>query len=376
MGKRVLLLGAYGQNNIGDETLLEVFLRKLENCSIFVGSRKPEDTSKKYGVPSFRMYGDYRRLLRLLISSDVIIFGGGSLLKELNPYVTRRWRYSVLFFVLASVILGKLLGKKVVFSAISVGRLKSTFSKILVKITLMFVDMITVRDEYSGLILQKLGYGHALVVADPTLLVRDFRKTTTSVKNLNRSSRLKVGICPVYNFEDDSFLSYSHLVKTLSRFADYVVEEYGAEVFLIPFQAGYGFLDDLKLNKSILRHVKHKSRIFLVSDINSVEDMLSLFEKMDLVIGMRLHSIVFSFLERKPFLAIIYNIKVENFLKDVGLEKYSVKLSEFGLNELKTKFKEVMNEREDIIEKIERKIPLMMKKANLNFEHLKLLLEA
>jgi len=97
MGKRVLLLGAYGQNNIGDETLLEVFLRKLENCSIFVGSRKPEETSKKYGISSFRMYGDYRQLLRLLISSDVIIFGGGSLLKELNPYVTRRWRYSVLF---------------------------------------------------------------------------------------------------------------------------------------------------------------------------------------------------------------------------------------------------------------------------------------
>jgi polysaccharide pyruvyl transferase WcaK-like protein len=54
--------------------------------------------------------------------------------------------------------------------------------------------------------------------------------------------------------------------------------------------------------------------------------MMKFIQKQDLVIGMRLHSVLFSMIQNIPFVAVYCTRKVENVIRDVGLEEFAYKL--------------------------------------------------
>ena len=87
-GRKVLFLGTHGQANIGDELLLDTFLTELgPDHHYFVNSYDPAATSEqladRFDVAVFDTATDRLGLLRNLWRSDVVVFGGGNILKEL-----------------------------------------------------------------------------------------------------------------------------------------------------------------------------------------------------------------------------------------------------------------------------------------------------
>ena len=96
---KILFLGTHGQFNLGDELLLETFLSQLgEEHTYAVNSYDPAFTQNamrpKFNVESFHTTRELPRFLKYLLTSKVIFFGGGSIIKELyasvgrNPYST------------------------------------------------------------------------------------------------------------------------------------------------------------------------------------------------------------------------------------------------------------------------------------------------
>lgn len=86
----LLILGAYGQENIGDEALLKSTLDNLDRNKfkdIFVNSMDPEKTSKLFGVKGF--YTGFIHTIIPFLKSKMIIYGGGTILVELRmtPYI-------------------------------------------------------------------------------------------------------------------------------------------------------------------------------------------------------------------------------------------------------------------------------------------------
>ena len=370
MPQRIFLLGAYGQGNIGDEAILEVFLGELKNWHFSVASSNPEKTEEIYKVPALDTYGNYKKMLTFLLNSNVIIFGGGSLLKELDPHVTRRWRYSLLFHLLIGLFLAKLLRRKVVFSAIGVGPLNGPISKILAKLCLMFVDLVIVRDEVSSTLLCELGFRYSILGADPALLLVTDEEIAEK-KGIENT--LKVGICPVFFVDEKN--TWQSLVETFAEFADYLTENLEAEVTLLPFQSEHNLFNDLELNKDILGQIRNKSKANLLEKVANPRQMLKSIASLDLIVGARLHSLIFSFLEKKPFLAITCDEKVRNFIGDTGLKRYSVEASELNTEKLEVRFEEVVKDKERIVSHIENTLPVMVKRAKLNFKCLRQLLE-
>jgi hypothetical protein len=97
---KILFLGTHGQFNIGDELLLETFLSQLGPEHDFaVNSYDPAFTQQamrpKFKVESFHTTRELPRFLKYLITSDLLFFGGGSIIKELR----QRRAKSVLHFV-------------------------------------------------------------------------------------------------------------------------------------------------------------------------------------------------------------------------------------------------------------------------------------
>ena len=50
--KKIFLLGAYGQHNLGDDALLEVFLAQLSDSQLVVKSASPSDTQRRTSASS------------------------------------------------------------------------------------------------------------------------------------------------------------------------------------------------------------------------------------------------------------------------------------------------------------------------------------
>jgi len=359
----IFLLGAYGQENIGDETILKIFLKFFSDRVVFVTSSKPEKTQQMFNVHAVHSYGGYSEKLRVLLNSDLIIFGGGSLLKEL-PFRSGRWRYSVLVNIFIGVLFAKLLRKKVIFSAIGVGPLKNISSKFLTKIIIKLGDLVTVRDSNSKKLLKNIGINQKIiVVADPAFLV-DQRKQGICSKDQDHMN-LIVGICPLYNLRDDA--SYENMVKVISKFCDWLIEKHNAEIFFIPFQFGYNPYNDIKVNEDIIKFIQNKSNINnILEQINTTEKMLNLISNIDIIIGFRLHSLIFAILKNKPFLAISYDDKVENLLRDINW-KYYIHDNKLNFNELILKFEKLMKYKIETLYELENIKINMTNKAKLNF---------
>jgi polysaccharide pyruvyl transferase WcaK-like protein len=74
--------------------------------------------------------------------------------------------------------------------------------------------------------------------------------------------------------------------------------------------------NDEEFIRSLIKNLKSKDNITIVSHTNPIAWYKAIKELTDVFIGMRYHSVIFSFKAGKPVLCIPYERKVVEFLKD------------------------------------------------------------
>lgn len=83
--REVIVAGAYGGGNRGDELMLENLLRSIRaaapECAVTVLSRCPKETSRRFGADSL-YYLDLPAIAHRLKNTRALIFGGGNLLQD------------------------------------------------------------------------------------------------------------------------------------------------------------------------------------------------------------------------------------------------------------------------------------------------------
>src|SRR5690242_3997198 len=72
----VLLAGAYGQCNPGDEALLSAFLRALPQHRVIATSADPAGTMATHGCEAVSSF-DRSAIFRALFVADSVVMGGG-----------------------------------------------------------------------------------------------------------------------------------------------------------------------------------------------------------------------------------------------------------------------------------------------------------
>lgn len=66
------------------------------------------------------------------------------------------------------------------------------------------------------------------------------------------------------------------------------------------------------------------------------------------VVGMRLHSLIFSTICHKPFIALSYSQKVRQLCTDLEMDDYIIDWEKLDLAELKSRFARLMNNYENV----------------------------
>lgn len=303
--KKVLLFGYYGYQNTGDEAILKTIVQQLKGAmadiSLKVLTYKADETEKKYKVKAVSR-NRFMDLIRAIKECDVVISGGGSILQDITSSRS-------LLYYLAIIWLAKKLGKKVMFYGNGFGPITKVYNKKLVKYIINQVDVITVRDFQSKETMKALGIHRDIrVTADVTFAMEPL--TQEVGKNILQEEGLQEGRKTI-GISVRPWRGMEKYKQIIAKTADYL-QQLNYQVIFIPMQ----YPHDQRISLEITDLMKNKAVV--LSKHYGPEEILSIIGQLDLLIGMRLHSLVFAAIAKVPMVGIEYDEKIKSFLELVN----------------------------------------------------------
>jgi N-acetylglucosaminyldiphosphoundecaprenol N-acetyl-beta-D-mannosaminyltransferase len=235
-------------------------------------------------------------LIKTLAGADLLISGGGSLLQDVTS-----WR-SIVYY-LGVIALARLVGTRVMYYAQGVGPIRRRWTRWLTRIISDRVNLITLRDEGSRRELEELGVKRppVVVTADPVLGLE------IPAAGPARAGQPMVGISLRQWGRTDGYK------RVVAEAADFLAGK-GWKVVFLPFYHP----DDVQASLEAAAMMKRPSRV--IEEKLTAAELLQQVGGLDLLIGMRLHSLVFAAVNGVPMLGISYDPKVDSFLEGIGRE--------------------------------------------------------
>ncbi|RUL53199.1 polysaccharide pyruvyl transferase CsaB [Lysinibacillus antri] len=291
----VVLSGYYGFDNVGDEAILFSIIHALrkcqENIEITVLSNNPPETEKTYGVKAVNRW-KLKEIRDALKNADGLISGGGSLLQDQTgmksiPYYT------------GIMQIAKMCKKPVFVYAQGMGPINSGISKWITRAALNKVDRITVRDEDSKALLTTIGVKQPVsIVPDPVIGLDH-----SSFHSEWLESNVTKPYIAVSVRDWPTAVPYK---EKIAQALDELVRK-GETVLFVPMHGEH----DAKSSREVASLMKEMSMVS-PADL-SLEEKITIIGGARLLIGMRLHSLIFSAIYYTPFIAISYDPKIDAF---------------------------------------------------------------
>lgn len=150
----VLLVGAFGQGNPGDEALCSAFVELMAAHDLVVASADPSITTAAHGVPAIP--ASPYAVARAVRGADAVVIGGGTIFKTLHPS-TGRSPSSLLRNTAAVVALARASGTSVAMAGVGAGDLVGGRARRLTRWIVPRVDLLILRDEESAAVLADAG---------------------------------------------------------------------------------------------------------------------------------------------------------------------------------------------------------------------------
>ena len=309
----VLVCGAYGRGNAGDDAILEAIVAELRELDpdlpIWVLSRNPDSTRLTYRVNSIYTF-NFPRFLRRMTKTRLYINGGGSLMQDVTSHRS-------LWFYLFTISWAKRLGNQVMMYGCGIGPIHSPAnrrraSRVLQK----SVDAITLRDTHSAEELEDMGVTKPQVIlsADPTVILP--AAPAQVVDGILESQ----GIDPhgrYIGFALRPWPGFEAKAAVFGAAADYAYETYGLTPVFLPIERRL----DVGAAQLAAQHMKAPH--YILSQTGRSDHTIGLFARMQAVVSMRLHALVFSAGQGVPLVGVVYDQKISSFLSYIGQDLYT-----------------------------------------------------
>ena len=360
--QQILMLGAYGQNNLGDDALLEVCLAHLRASHLVVNSAQPEQTRQRYGVDAVATYSAWPRFRRprALYSSDAIVFGGGSLLKEIEGGTLARLLYFLRIFLV--LIFARLLGRPTAMLGVGIGPLSHPLYRWLSCHAANLTDLICVRDRESHDLLVQIGVRRPIHTTADLVFSLGNGDSATAADASDPETGPTVVVIPRYSLSPAQ-------VTALATACDHLVEAYGVRVQIIPFQTGYvAKYDDVVVAQSVLSQMRHAAAAEVLVP-ETPQAALALISHADLVLSARLHGLIFAAIRGVAMVGLDYEVKVGSFLAEVGQGAMNVPLTDLEAGRLPTVLDRAWEQRHVASAAIRDQFCQLRTRSLQNFEH-------
>ncbi|MDE2481412.1 MAG: polysaccharide pyruvyl transferase CsaB [bacterium] len=297
---RVLLSGYYGFNNLGDEALLEVIVGQIRarfpRARIEVLSATPDETARRLHVEATPRW-NARRVREAIGRADVVLSGGGGLLQSATSI------RSIVYYagILREAVKAR---RKTMIFAQSIGPLDA-LGRFVVKSFCRGVNRATVRDARSRTLLHSLLPGTPVEqTADPVFLYDlPADEVDLAREGLGPEPYAIVSVRKITALKDG--------VATIARAVDRLAATHGVRVAFLPI----GGASDAEVSTTIIRACV--SAPMLLPEC-TLERAAAIVRGARVVLGMRLHALIFAARFGVPFAAIPYDPKVASLCEDLA----------------------------------------------------------
>ncbi len=272
---KIGISGSYGGLNLGDEAILQSMLAQLRSevpAEITVFTRDPEDTRRRHRVERAIPVRTFSRaeVAPEIERLDLFILGGGGILYDADAQMYLR-----------EAVVAQESGVPVMLYAIGAGPLKDPNAQALVRDCLNKVDVITVREKSAHKVLEEAGVEREIVITgDPALLLEPepLPPDALAQEGLERDHPI-IGMSVREPGVAAPDLDQDFYHALLANAADFMVDRFDADI---------------------------------------------------VVLGMRLHFLIFAALRGVPFVALPYANKVSGFLEDLQIATPPIELVNAG----------------------------------------------
>lgn len=302
-----VICGAYGRGNAGDDSILITMIRQLRredpDLPICVLSRNPEATAAMTGVSSIQVF-NFRAAGKVMKQSALYISGGGSLIQ--NATSNRS-----LMFYLASIAQAARSGCKVMMYGCGIGPVAGErYQRMVKKVLERDVDLITLRDPESRETLERFGITgpEVHVTADPVMLMAADQKAADRYF-------AKCGLDPNKKYAMFVLRPWGDAHQKLDEIcaaAEYVRGKYGLEPVFFSFEPNR----DREINGMAASRLKPVSVV--LPPISDGAVLSGVLARMELVVSMRLHALIFACSQQTKIVGISYDPKVSGFMNYLG----------------------------------------------------------
>src|SRR5215510_3257889 len=307
--RRVGVSGSYGGFNLGDEAILHVIIRELEQSlpvEVTVFSRDADDTHARHGVAAVTARNLSRRESQALVRSlDLLILGGGGILYDADADMYLR-----------EVTLAHEVGTPVMVYAISARPLGDIAMRRHVRAALERSAIVTVRDRHTQQLFEEIGLEREVIpTADPALLLEPDPLTLEEIlraEAIDPDARL-IGFSVREPGPAAPDLQVEHYHRLVANAADFVIDRYDAEIVFFPLERR---TYDVQHSHAVVGEMSHAQRATVLKREYTSGQILSLLGHFEFTVGMRLHFLIFSAVAGVPFTALPYATKVSGFLEE------------------------------------------------------------
>lgn len=302
--KHLVLSGYYGFHNVGDEAILQAIIRALRNeapdIKLTVLSNDPDFTRRVYEVDAVNRW-DLRAVIGAIKESDGLISGGGSLLQDETGFKSIPYYAGIMQIACW-------LKKPFFVYAQGMGPIHHGYNRWFVKRVLNRATLLTIRDDDSKALLEQIGVSRSIdVVPDPVMGMSapsNSRWVSEEEDTLRDAPFMTVSVRHWHGGET--------YIEKFAKAAD-ALRVKGYPVVFVPM---HGEEDDA-FSREVIGYMDHDAMIAPYDA--PVHEKVAVIGESALLIGMRLHALIFAAVTGTPFAALSYDPKIDAFASQVGL---------------------------------------------------------
>lgn len=293
--QRVLLSGYYGFENLGDDLILTVLVRTLQEWGIepWVLSDQPELTRQTLGVPAINRM-NVPAIWQVLGKVDAFLSGGGGLFQDTTGWKSPLYYGGLIHMAAMRKVPVTVFGQ-------GIGPLKKKFSRIMMKQSLKKSHLTVIRDDYSQALCRELGFIDVAKMAD-TVWMLDVSQWMNEVI---APQGIGISLRPWPQLTDAVLDS---MAQGLAQWPG--IHDKG--VNLIDCQAG----SDVEVLAKLEQRLK---QLGIPTTYYYPQSAHKGIAQSEVVLGMRFHAIVVASLMRKPAICMAYDPKVDQLAQQLKL---------------------------------------------------------
>ena len=320
----IFILGYFGFGNVGDDSIGTATVQHLrqitEDADLSIVSGNGEfDPGAGARLIDFSLVAIITEIWH---TDHLILTGGSHFHDEQSVFASLK----VHIFYLIVVLFTKASSVNVHALGHGVGPFSRRYSRIIASLVLRLADTVTVRDPESQEIVQSLGIEAKLTFDHAALL--ETKEANSSV------NKLGVSVTPAFRKYYGEPERDEQLILNLASVLDDALDNgKWDEITVFAFHNGE-VNGDISMSKRLRRCMDHTGVTIEIYDDDPVV-FLRAISAMDGFLGMKYHSLVFSYLVNVPVVSISYHPKCEWFQSYTGAgERCTIRMTEATKSEL------------------------------------------